>query len=556
MSDKQFEADVLIIGGGAAGCVLAARLSETGRLRVLLVEAGPDYHPRPPEDIADLFPRAYANPDYFIAHPKAAVTSEDDLRPFTQARLLGGGSSVMGMWALRGLPGDYDGWASAGAIGWSFSDCLPAFRKLESDLDMQDVQHGTSGPIPIRRVPYEKWPGIARALESAALKRGYARRDDLNGDTRDGLFPLPISADDTGRGASTRYLDDVARARPNLEILDGIEIEQLSFGDARKVVGAQGRGRDGDHVIVRAATTIVAAGAIGTPFLLQRSGVGPGPTLQSAGVDVIADLPNVGQNLQNHVFLHLAGFVPPALRQSPTLRNYVTSVIRLSSGAQDAPPSDLMLSVISRPGVHGGGSAVAMIGVHLNAPASRGSVGIRRGDRAQLEPKIDFRLLTDPSDRSRLVKAAEIGRDLLVDLAGAGHIGDPFIVPATAPIRALNAPGRSAMARSAGLAAVAALPSTFRRAAMARLLPGLAFFDELDESAFAARTLVSALPMFHVAGTCAIGAVLDPGLRVKGVSGLYVADASAMPKVPRANTNIPTVMLAERASELIMADLG
>jgi 5-(hydroxymethyl)furfural/furfural oxidase len=549
------EADVLIVGGGSAGCVLAARLSEDPALRVLLVEAGPDYRDTPPADIADLFPRAYANPAYFMAHPDVAMTSAQDRRAFTQARLLGGGSAVMGMWALRGLAGDYDGWAANGATGWSFADCLPAFRRLETDLDMDGPLHGKGGPIPILRVPCAVWPGFARAILAAALARGITRRADLNGEDGDGLYPLPISADDQGRGASTRYLDAGTRARPNLRILDRTEIDRLTLDPGRTVTGALGRGQGNAPVTIRAGRTILAAGAIGTPVLLQRSGLGPGAMLQAAGIDVIADLPQIGANLQNHVFLHLAGFVPRAQRQPRNLRSYVTSVIRLTSSAADAPASDLMLSVISRPGVHPGGASVAMLGVHLNAPKSRGTVGLRRTAQGGLAPDIDFRLLTDPCDRSRLVEAAGIGRDLLAALGKAGQIHDPFVVPATAPIRALNAPGPGAALRTAGLAAIAALPSPLRRAALGRLLPGVAFMGGLDPAEFASRVLGSALPMFHVAGSCAIGTVLDPGLRVLGVGGLYVADASAMPRLPRGNTNIPTVMLAERGADLIKADL-
>jgi 5-(hydroxymethyl)furfural/furfural oxidase len=170
------EPDILIIGGGSAGCVLAARLSESPGIRVRLIEAGRDTPPGAiPDDIADLFPRAYANPAYFWPDLKAVGRTGSGARPFTQARILGGGSTVMGLWAVRGLPEDYDHWAANGAKGWSYEDVLPFFRKLERDLDIASPEHGADGPVAIRRIPSAEWPGFNRALAAAARRAPTAR---------------------------------------------------------------------------------------------------------------------------------------------------------------------------------------------------------------------------------------------------------------------------------------------------------------------------------------------------------------------------------------------
>ncbi|MEH2474462.1 5-(hydroxymethyl)furfural/furfural oxidase [Nitrobacteraceae bacterium AZCC 2161] len=538
-------ADILIVGGGAAGCVLASRLSEQPSRRVVLIEAGPDVGVATPPDIRDIFPRAYANPKYFWPHMMARMVPRAAARPFTQARLLGGGSSVMGMWALRGLADDFDGW---GLQGWSFPDVLPYFRKLERDLDIADSKHGNDGPIPIHRIDPGLWSPFTRALVEAGLSAGYHRGSDMNGSDADGIYALPLSADRDGRASSLRYLDETVRRRDNLSIGANCTVEGLQF-EGTRATGVRCRSSEGAEIRIAARQTILACGAIHSPALLLRSGVGPSAALKALGIDVIADNPAVGRNLQNHVFLHLGCFIRPAARQATTLPNYITTCLRLSSGEHGARSADLMLGFIARPGAHRLGNRMGMVGVHLYAPASRGQVTLRR-DISGLKPDIDFCLLQDDSDRRRLTKATLIARDLLSDPRVADLSSDVFMLPARAPIRLLNAPGPWSVAANWGLAAVATLPAPARRAAIRAALGHDALLSSDDDS-LSDRVLASAAPMFHVAGSCAMGAALNADLTVRGIQNLYVADASAMPTVPRANTNIPTIMLAERAADMI-----
>jgi 5-(hydroxymethyl)furfural/furfural oxidase len=550
-------ADFLIVGGGTAGCVLANRLSALGA-EVRLLEAGLDTPPNAiPDDIADIYPRSYYNDAYtwrgLTADQGADGTGAKT--PFTQGRVMGGGSSIMGMIALRGQPDDYDGWAAHGAEGWSWKDLLPSFRQMERDLDFGGELHGTDGPVTIRRLREDDWPPFCRAVGAAAAKRGWPTVQDMNGDFGDGYGRLPLSATLSSRVSSAAaFLDAGVRARPNLRIEPETTVEHLLFDGTRCIGVSVIQGRSRQHL--RARHVILCAGAIQSPAILMRSGIGPVTHLESLGIPVVAPLEGVGSNLQNHPVAYLATHFAKGARQRPELRPQFISALRYSSSDTPEHRGDMILLVVNKSSWHALGAAIGGIGVTVAQPFSRGSVRLSSSNPAAL-PDVRFRMLTDPRDFERMVNGLRLALELMQDPGVRPLRHELFAAGYSGVVRRLNKPGATNEFVTRVLAAVLDAPDAVRRTVLKYgIASGDADEERMRDQAWLENTIRrQAFGNYHPAGTCRMGRPGDPGsvvdadCAVHGIDGLSVVDASIMPTVTRGNTNIPVTMIAEHAAE-------
>jgi 5-(hydroxymethyl)furfural/furfural oxidase len=558
--------DYIVVGGGSAGATLAARLSAPSKNRVLLIEAGRNYTPdNVPPEVKDTFFRAVYNPRNLwpglmvhwqpVPHnaPETAAA-----RRYEQARIIGGGSSINAMIALRGVPGDYDSWAKAGCAGWAFADCLPFFRKLERDLDFPGPLHGGDGPIPVRRHKREEWPPFARAVSEAAAARGMAFVDDMNGAPADGFCRVPMSNLPTTRvSTAIGFLDNETRRRPNLRIVSDTVAEQLVL-DGKKVTGVVARGPGGSETF-KGREVIVSAGALHSPAVLLRAGIGPAASLSRQGVEVKVDLPGVGENLHDHPVVAVAAFLKPEGMQPASLRPHANLALRLSSKVAGCAAHDLYVTVSNKSSWHSLGLRLAALLCCVYKPYSRGRLTLAAASPST-EPRIEMNMFTDPRDMQRMAPLVRLAHELITAPGTRTLVNEIFPAGFTEEVRALNRQAFSNRIKARALLTALDGPAPLRRALVRSAMSGGREMGRLvaDQSALEEWIRATATGFYHPVGTCRMGSpddtmtVVDTACRVRGVGGLRVVDASVMPEVPSANTNIPTIMVAEKVADAIL----
>lgn len=562
--------DKIIVGGGTAGSVMANRLSANPAVRVLLIEAGRDLKPgQVPADIRASYPgTAYINPEYLwtgltvrsiggghnLGSPGAAVE-----RGYSQARILGGGSSINGQMANWGVPADYDEWVALGARNWHWGAVQPFFRKVERDLDFTGENHGDEGKIVIRRIFPEHWTAHARAAARAFEQFGYSYLPDQNGDFRDGFFPLAHSNENEERvGAATTYLDEETRRRPNLRILTEAAVSHLIF-EGRRCVGVEVAGREASTRYF-AGEIILSAGAIQSPAILMRSGIGPAPHLIDMGIDVVRDSPGVGQNLMDHPQVGIGTYLKPRARMNGHTGRHILMGLRYSSDVEDAPQGDMFVGCIDRTAWHDVGKQLGALVVWINKTYSRdGEVRLRAKD-PQVMPSVNFRLLSDERDMTRLIDGLRLIGQFQLTEAMREVAELPFPACYTDRAKQVGLVSHRNRILTSLMARLLDGPSALREALMRRFVMSVHDFDSVMRDDGAARAFIheAVAGIFHASCTCRMGsendpmAVTDEQGRVRGVSGLRVVDASIFPSVPSANTNIPTFMVAEKVSAAML----
>ena len=524
--------DYLIVGGGSAGCVLAARLSEDPACRVCLLEAGgegPEWLVNTPLGMVLSVPGLFINWG-FKTVPQPGLGGRRSFQP--RGRVLGGSSAINAQIYTRGHARNYDAWAAAGCRGWSYKEVLPYFIRSEGNSRLHSPWHGKDGPLPVSDLVTDN--PMDRVFVAAARQAGFPLNEDFNGAVQEGVGLYQVTQRDGERWSAARAYLDPARPRPNLEVLTGARALRVLF-EGRRAVGVEFR--RGGRVETRHARTevILSAGAFQTPQLLMLSGVGDAESLKHYGIEPLHHLPAVGEDLQDHVdytllqrakSLDVLGASPGGMlrmlkefaRYRRERRGMLASNVAEAGGFLKSDPTlpapDLQLHFcIGIVDNHGRTWRHLFHGYSLHVcalrPKSRGRVRLASSD-PMAPPSIDPRYLSAPEDMEVLIKGFKLARRILDTSAFAPYRGRELF---TAGVQ--------------------------------------------SEEEIRALIRARADTIYHPAGTCRMGgdaaSVVDPELKVRGLERLRVVDASVMPTLVAGNTNAPTIMIAEKAADLMRA---
>lgn len=523
--------DLIIVGAGSAGCVMANRLSADPTRRVCLIEAGPpDRNPfiHIPLGLA-LLARSRRLNWAFGTDPEPELNNRRLYWP--RGRVLGGSSSINAMIYMRGHPADYAGWAAAAGPAWDWPAVQQIFLDLEANTDIADTRHGTTGPLAVSHL--REVNPLSHAFVAAGVECQHAPNADFNGASQDGVGLFQVTQKEGRRFSSARAFLDPVRHRPNLTILTGAQVERVLFDD-RRASGVRLRGRD--LPLAPGGEVILCGGAINSPQLLLHSGIGPATDLQRLGIPVLHDAPEVGANLADHLDISVQAalkgreaiglapsFLPRALRAAWAFarggKGELTSNIAEAGGFVRSDPSrdrpNLQFHFIPAY-LHDHGRRLSIgYGLTLHVcdllPKSRGRISLASPEPLA-QPRIQANYLSHPDDLPTLLQAFKIARRITEAPALARHIRH-------------------------------------------ETLPGPAVRSDAD---LIADLRARAETIYHPVGTCRMGqdprAVVDPAGRVRGVQSLRVADASIMPAIIAGNTNAPTMMIAENIARLMLAD--
>ena len=503
--------DVIVVGGGSAGSVVAARMAEDPDTTVLLLEAGTDYPDLAnlPEDIQNGHTRTAE--DERSEHNwalRGTITEEQGEIHVAQGKVIGGGGSINGQVFLRGIPQDFDDWASWGNEEWSYTKVLPYFRKAETDLDIKDDFHGTDGPLPISRKVGETWPVIQSAFHTACLQNGFDTTDDMNGVEPTGVGVVPMNNQKGVRMSTAITHLAPMRHHLNLTIRGNVFARKILI-ENRQVTGVEVES-GGEVFTVESNKVVLSAGALKSPHILMLSGIGPKDQLDEYGIDVLQNTPGVGANLRNHPISPISFRVKEGIKLQPDASGVRIALRYTAKGSDDS--NDMMMTTSSLFSPFTGEmlpDRIGRISCVIELPAGAGFVRLNSADPA-VQPKFDYRYFSHPEDMRRMRDGIRLAVKMLETDAYKG-VSDGRVTP-TEEI--------------------------------------LTDDDALD--LWIRQTVGSAR---HVSGTCKIGpdsdpmAVVDQQCRVKGFQGLWIADSSVMPQVPRANANATAIMIGERVAD-------